>query len=377
MIHQKYQLRLRRRSLILLFVSIVAVSPRLMAADSAVIGELIAKLGSSSFVERTEARRELTLSAADNLEALEQAALSADPETAQRLVESLEHVFLQDDGEVGEHAEEILQHLARSGGAASVPAGLVLQGNARLRESRARIALEKLGVQFIYFSPFAISNGREIFAQKAAILPEIGVELGPAAVLHSIFIHENWSGTTEDLWHFTRLSNHRDLAIYSIKGNNIEINDLYLLARELRGLTIQERGACLGVTSNPFPSPCQVGEVAENGPADKGGLVAGDFVFAVDEKPIRSFPHLVLTLQDYNIGDEVTFTINRNGEELMKQVKLGSWREASFNRDKIVDTPPPVVGPLGKLPVEKPAPEPKGGAGNSPDNPPVEPTPVP
>ncbi len=361
MIRTNRKLRFGKRSLILLTcIGFVSTSAGKVVAESESIDGLITKLSSSSFLERTQAHRELTKVAAENLDALEQAALIADPEAAQRIVESLEHVFLKDSGKTGEHAEQILQRLVESGGASSVPAGFVLQGNAKLRESRARVALEKLGAQFSYFSPFAHSSGREIFAQKAAVLPEVGAEPGPAAMLHSIYIHENWTGTAQDLWHFTRLSNHRDLALYSIKGNNVEINSLYLLSGVLRGLVIQERGPCLGVTSSHFPSPCQVGEVAENSPADKGGLVSGDYVFAVDEKPIRSFPHLVFTLQDFNIGDVVTFTISRDGEELKKQIKLGSWREASFNRDKIVDTPPLFVGPLGTaeetetLPKDKP-----------------------
>lgn len=312
---------------------------------------LFARLDGAAFSERVAAQRQLVELATEHLPVIEQHAADASPELACRIVAVLEAIFLQHADETGEQAEQILQRLVEGGGVASVPAGRVLQGNAYLRESRARIALEKLGAQFIYFSPFAQSNGQVLFGMKAAVLPEIGVAFGPSAVLHSIYLHENWSGTTEDLWHLTRLTHHRDLVIYSIKGNNVDLNDLFRLAGRLRGLTIQERGPCLGIVSGFIASPCQVGRVAEGGAADKGGLLENDYILELNGMQVRSFPHLVQMLQDFKIGDEVTFTIIRQGEELEKKVTLGSWRNVSFNNEFIVDPPPPFPGPFGPVPA--------------------------
>lgn len=315
-------------------------------ADSTPVEDVLAKLQSDSFTERVVAQRELTDLAAGHLELLEQAAFNVDAEVARRIVTALESVFLKHDGDLGEQAERALQRLARSGTTTSVQAGQVLHGNARIRESRARVELEKLGAQFVYYSPLAQSNGQILFGMKAAVLPEVGVEFGPAAVLHSIYIHEDWKGTAADLWHFTRLAHHRDLTIYSIKGNSVDINDLFVLASELRGLAVQERGACLGIVSAPFGGLCRVGLVVKNSAADKGEIEAGDEIIGLDEGDIRSFPHLVQTLQDYKIGDEVTFTVIRDGEILKKVVKLGSWRDIAFNNELVVPPPPLFGGPF-------------------------------
>lgn len=320
-------------------------SPNGAAAESQ-LDKILTQFESDSFQARWTAQRSLALLAKDHLIELEELALSRDPDTAERIIEALESVFLKDDGRVGEHAEQILQRLARAGGSASVAAGLVLQGNARVRESRARRALEKLGAQFVYFSPFAAANGQAIFGMKAAVLPEVGVEFGPAAVLHSIYLHEDWSGTKEDLWHLTRLENQRDLAIYSIQGNSIDLNELFLLARSLRGLTIQERGACLGIRSEPFTTLCVVGTVVKGGAADTAGLVNGDIVVQLNETMIRNFPHLIQSLQSYKIGDEVTFAIFRNGAPLEIKVRLGSWRDAARQDELSVESPPHFEGPF-------------------------------
>lgn len=336
----------------------IAVSASLIADDSQV-QTILARLESAEFSERVQARRELHSVASEHLKLLEEAAIQSAPETASHVIDVLKSLFLQNDGPLGDQVEQILQRIAYSGGTGSVQAGQVLQGNAYLRESRARAALEPLGAQFVYFAPLAESNGQAIFETQAAVLPDVGVGFGPSAMLHSIYLHDDWKGTPQDLWHFTRLASHRDLAIYSIKGNNIDPNQLFVLARFLRGLTIQERGACLGIRSSPFTTTCVVGAVVEGGAAHKGGLQEGDLIELLDATPIRTFPHLVQTLQSYNIGDKVTFTILRDNEQLTKEVTLSSWRDVAMNDELSVPTPPPFGGPFGKAQA---APEPPQGS---------------
>ena len=323
------------------------------------LDSLVAQLTSESFRTRVSAQQQLSDLAADHLDQIEAQTLEATPEVAQRLISLLEAVFLKHADQTGEAAEQALMRIAQSGTAGGVAAGRVLQGNSLLRESRARQALEKLGAQFVYYKPLAHYNGQALFISQLAVIPEVGVGFGPPAVLRSIYLHENWTGTKDDLWHLQRLSHHRDLVIYLIKGSSIEINDLFQLAAQLKGLSIQERGACLGIRSQPFASGCVVGHVVENGAADRGGLLMDDEVLALDEIPIRSFQHLVLSLQDYSIGDEVTFTIKRNGEISELIITLGSWRDVTRNDDMTVDTPPLFLGPLEKQtePESKSSPE--------------------
>lgn len=331
--------------IVVLGLSCFFMTPGVLAEENP-LSSYAKSLNSQSFIERKNAQRELVQFASEHLDEVEILAFNSEPETAERLVEILESVFLKNGDKLGEQAEQILERLSSAGGAASVSAGLVLQSNARLRETRARIALEKLGAQFIYYTPGASMNGQALFGFQAATLPEVGVGFGPPAVLHSIYLHEDWSGTKDDLWHLKRLSNHQDLVIFSIKGNSVEINELYLLTSYLRGLSIYERGACLGITSQPYSTGCRVGTVVEGAAANKGGLLTGDLVILLDELPIRNFQHLVLTLQDFKIGDEVTFTIIRDGAQLEKIVTLGSWRDTIHNSPMTVETPPPFGGPF-------------------------------
>ena len=73
-------------------------------------------------------------------------------------------------------------------------------------------------------------------------------------------------------------------------------------------------------------------EVVPNSPAERAGLQgatgqgrAGDIIIAIDEQPVRSFEDLT-TYLFYNteVGQEVTLTILRQGEEQEVQLTLGS-----------------------------------------------------
>lgn len=318
--------------------------------EPSTLESMIRQLESPNFQERIRGRRELATNAATQLDEIARLASNAEPEIAEHLVKVLESVFLKHDDATGEQAERILQQLAEQGGTAALPAGEVLRSHAKLRESRARVALEKLGAQFVYYHPERFLSQMFGMGANVAAFPEVGVGFGPPAVLFQIYLHNDWTGTREDLWHLTRLSAHRDLVIYSIKGNSIDINDLFRLAGHLKGLSIHERGACLGISSGPDPSPCVVGEVVRGGAAEEAGLMTGDIVEALDGKEIRNFAHLVQTLQDYKIGDQVNFTVTRSQLQpsFDIQVELGSWRNVTFFEHAYVEPPPLFHGPLGE-----------------------------
>ena len=79
-------------------------------------------------------------------------------------------------------------------------------------------------------------------------------------------------------------------------------------------------------------------EVAENGPADKAGIIGGsietdseyllaggDLIIAIDDREVRGFSELLSYLVTYNSpGDTVTLTVLRDGEEITKPVILTS-----------------------------------------------------
>ncbi len=97
----------------------------------------------------------------------------------------------------------------------------------------------------------------------------------------------------------------------------------------------------LGTAVTPPQSGPQQGllvtQVTPGGPADKAGIQAarvtiqrrlqvfsgGDIITAINDKPITSRNDLLLALEQYQPGEKVTLTIDRNGTTLQVDVTLG------------------------------------------------------
>ncbi|TWT56804.1 PDZ domain (Also known as DHR or GLGF) [Thalassoglobus neptunius] len=317
-----------------------------VVSERADIETAIQQLSSDSFPVRENARRQLASVSENQIPLLGQVARDADSEQAGRIVDILEVIFLADDGTRGELAERMLEDIRNQGGVASIDAGEVLRANARLRESRARQAIEKLGGEFVYYAPDANIQGLWLFESSVAVLPGIGVGFGPPSVLKSVYLHEDWTGTKEDLWHLQRLSNHRDLTVYLIEGASVSVNDLFVLAASLPGLSIQERGACLGIQGDNTGGLCAVGEVVEGSAAADAGLQPNDLIIGLNKTPIRNFPHLVEELKAFDVGDQVVFAVIRGRDRLVIPVTLGSWRSVSQRSQYVASPPEPFGGPL-------------------------------
>ncbi len=75
----------------------------------------------------------------------------------------------------------------------------------------------------------------------------------------------------------------------------------------------------LGATSGAY-----VVEVTSGSPAETAGLQSGDIITAVDDESITSADGLILAIRSHNVGDTVTITYVRNGQEQTCQVTLGS-----------------------------------------------------
>jgi S1-C subfamily serine protease len=54
----------------------------------------------------------------------------------------------------------------------------------------------------------------------------------------------------------------------------------------------------------------------------RGRIQLGDLIVAVDDKPVKSADELILTLEKYSIGDEVTITVQRDDEKLDLKARL-------------------------------------------------------
>ncbi|SHE63328.1 serine protease Do [Fodinibius roseus] len=70
-----------------------------------------------------------------------------------------------------------------------------------------------------------------------------------------------------------------------------------------------------------------IGSVAEDGPAEEAGLQEDDVIQAIDGEAVRSWPAFRTAIGTASPGDEVTLTINRDGETRDITVTLGEMPE--------------------------------------------------
>ena len=82
----------------------------------------------------------------------------------------------------------------------------------------------------------------------------------------------------------------------------------------------------IGITAGGTAGdPPTVGSVVAGGPADQGGLRAGDTLLSVDGVPLDSFETLASFLFDKSVGDTVSFDVDRGGSVVTVEVTLGAW----------------------------------------------------
>lgn len=66
-----------------------------------------------------------------------------------------------------------------------------------------------------------------------------------------------------------------------------------------------------------------VAEVTAGTEAEKAGLQTGDVIVALDDTRIRSMDDLILTVRRQSVGDEVSLTIWRDGDEMTIEMMIG------------------------------------------------------
>ncbi|MBQ7890664.1 MAG: PDZ domain-containing protein [Erysipelotrichaceae bacterium] len=60
----------------------------------------------------------------------------------------------------------------------------------------------------------------------------------------------------------------------------------------------------------------------EDSPASKAGLKSGDRIISVEDEKIETAEQLKNKIQEYEVGDVITFKIERNGKEHKIDVTL-------------------------------------------------------
>lgn len=73
-----------------------------------------------------------------------------------------------------------------------------------------------------------------------------------------------------------------------------------------------------------------VSEVAENSPAEKAGLKAGDIITKVDDKDIENSGDLTLTIRGYEPETKVSISVIRDGKKKKLKATLGETEQDFF-----------------------------------------------
>lgn len=72
-----------------------------------------------------------------------------------------------------------------------------------------------------------------------------------------------------------------------------------------------------------------VASVDKGSAADEGGIEQYDIIVALNNKSITNIAYLKYYLYQYEVGDTVTFTVNRNGKDVDIKVKLGTDKQTT------------------------------------------------
>lgn len=80
-----------------------------------------------------------------------------------------------------------------------------------------------------------------------------------------------------------------------------------------------------------------VEEIENGSAADKCGLREDDVITAVDGEAVTSADELVVTLRSYNVGDDITLTVVRDGKEMSVDATLGSDTDSKTEQGQVVE----------------------------------------
>ena len=66
-------------------------------------------------------------------------------------------------------------------------------------------------------------------------------------------------------------------------------------------------------------------EIEEGGPSEKSGVIPGDIILSINQKPIRTNAEYISWLYNYRSGEEITLSILRENQELEIILKLSKY----------------------------------------------------
>lgn len=301
---------------------------------------LFEQLDAENYDVRLAAEQRLYLRSIAAVPHLEQAAHHAPPGTLTAVLRLLERMWIEGCPDVADAAEQALERLAF----ADTPdtahrARSILSGNHRLRLRRAVAAIREAGGR-VEFLPLASARGNVFFGPGGdGDFPIPGQE---PVTIH-VWLLRTWQGGDDALWHLSRLEDAWSarlwkLEITNVRGSGVKQDAVQALAARIPHLTVDERGASLGIWSGPT-GDCQITAVLPNGAAAQAGLQQGDIVRQLNDIPISTFSDLVGNLLDFEPDQQVILKVERGGELLNVPVTLGGWHNLNVNGPAQVSPP--------------------------------------
>ena len=130
-------------------------------------------------------------------------------------------------------------------------------------------------------------------------------------------------------------------------GFAIPIDDVYNMLEDIRDRGYVA-GAYLGIMTREvdenaqaygLPAGVYVEEVIEGYAAQKAGILAGDIIIRIDEHKITGSADMSRTLRKYKVGESVTVTVYRSGQELELTVVLDEKPEELLQDNQVQQQP--------------------------------------
>ncbi len=318
--------------------------PAAPPADEALQRELL-RLGDPDYYVREQALATIIASGEVAIEPLVVAAEDGSAEVAARATQALEQLLQSENREIADRADEALEQLAaHNDPRTAMRAEGILSRHQQLREERAVAAIRQLGGKVQYdLDGTSLNMPPAIFFPGPGRQPEFRREQEMPLRLNTILIGTDWTGGVEGLKHLRRLRHRAEFHLYVIRGSGVPYEDAVALSREIRELTILDRGPFLGIGGSQTP-PCRVESLTPGAAADRASLKVGDEILSVNESQVGHFEDLVGLLKQHRPGETVMVRVNRfvpelRGErELDVPVTLDRW-EPYFSKSADQEDP--------------------------------------
>jgi hypothetical protein len=293
---------------------------------------LVQSIGSDDFATRQAAEESLHKLGAEAFDPLIAALDKAPTDTAQILLSSLERIWLACPEPQADPLERKLHDLTWEPGPYQPAIEAILQRHAALREARAARTLRRLNVY--------IKTGPDLELMELQFDANGQYPRPTPQLIEQIVIPRRWKGTSDDLWHFQRLTHSPYFQIYFVSGTLTEADQLNLASRTRLYSAPQERSEVfLGITSDMFNGGvregCYVKDVEPGGAAEAAGLQPYDLITQIDDVKINSFSELVQGLKTKRAFEEFTVTVHRDYKSMRVPVIGLPWELRRF------ETPPP------------------------------------